>query len=132
MNSFLSKGNRRVLFQNNYVELSIKNGPKIRIPITSLQSNAMIVNTRSNTKRRMIPQNETTKQKARINTNLIHNRFHRSDGAIATIRAHDLWDDVQVVDGIVTLYTSCKIMTILAHARGKGRNAITRKLLEEI
>ena len=48
--SFLSKGNRRVLFQDNYVELSIKNGPKFRIPITSLQSNAMIVNTGSNKK----------------------------------------------------------------------------------
>ena len=31
------------------------------------------------------------------------------------------WDDVQVVDGIDTLFTSCKIMTIPAHARGKGK-----------
>ena len=27
VNSFLAKGNRRVLFQDNYVELSIKNDP---------------------------------------------------------------------------------------------------------
>ena len=41
-------------------------------------------------------------------------------------------DDVQVVDGIDTLCTSCKIMTIPAHARGKERNSIARKPLEEI
>ena len=80
VNSFLSKGNRRVLFQDNYVELTIKNGPKIRIPITSLQSNIMIVNTRSNTERGIIPSNKITQQKVKINTNLIHNRFYRSNG----------------------------------------------------
>ena len=51
VSSVLSKGNRRVLFQDNYVELRIKNGPKIRNPIIPLQSNTMIDNTRSNAKR---------------------------------------------------------------------------------
>ena len=60
VNFFLSKGYRRVLFQDNYVELSIKNGPKIRIPIFSLQSNTMIVNTRSNTKRSKTPSSDIT------------------------------------------------------------------------
>ena len=89
-------------------------------------------NTRSNTKRGTIPSNEIIRQKIKINTNLIHNRFHRSKGAIATIRSHDLWDDVQIVHGIYTLCTSCKIMTIPAHARGKERNSIIWKPLEEI
>ena len=47
VNSFLSRGNNRVLFQDDYIELGIKGGQKIKIPITSLQSNAMIVNSQN-------------------------------------------------------------------------------------
>ncbi len=41
--SFLLTGNDRLLFQDDYTELGIRGGPKIRFPITSLQSFAMIV-----------------------------------------------------------------------------------------
>ena len=36
VNSFLSKGNNRVLFQDDHIELGIRGRPKIKIPITSL------------------------------------------------------------------------------------------------
>lgn len=68
--------------------------------------------------------NNHQKNKIKISADIIHNRFHRSNSAIATIRAHDLWDDVQIADGTDTLCTSCKIMTIPAHARIKHRNSI--------
>ena len=53
-------------------------------------------------------------------------------GAIGTIRDHYLWDDAQAVDGIDTPCTSCKIITIPAHTRGKERNSTIRKPPEEI
>ena len=43
VNSFLQNGNNWVHFENDSIYLGIRDGPKIRIPITSLQSNALIV-----------------------------------------------------------------------------------------
>ena len=43
VNSFLQNGSDWVHFENNSIHLGIKDSPKIRIPITSLQSNALIV-----------------------------------------------------------------------------------------
>ena len=47
VNCFLSRRNNRVLFQDDYIELGIKGGPKIKIPMTSLQSNSMTVNSQN-------------------------------------------------------------------------------------
>ena len=46
--SFLSKGNNWVHFNKDYIQLGINDGPTIKIPITSLQSNAMVVNIAKN------------------------------------------------------------------------------------
>ena len=35
---------------------------------------------------------------------IIHSRFHRSDEAIANINTHDLWNDVEVVQGTDSIY----------------------------
>ena len=43
VNSFLTSGNNWVHFENNYIHLGIKDGPKIKISLSSLQSNAQIV-----------------------------------------------------------------------------------------
>ena len=51
-------------------------------PISSIQANTMVAN---------ITMNDKQLFKMKINTNIIHSRFHRSDGAITTIKAHDLW-----------------------------------------
>ena len=71
-----------------------------------VQSNAMVVKTKSNAKKNTTSADKIIQKKFKININLIHNRFHWFDGVIATIRAHDLWDDVQVLDGIDTLCAS--------------------------
>ena len=44
VNSFLSRRNDRVLSQDDYIELGFRGRQKIKIPIRSLQPNAMIVN----------------------------------------------------------------------------------------
>ena len=43
VNSFLQNGNNWVHFENNSIHLGIRDSPKIKIPITLLQSNALIV-----------------------------------------------------------------------------------------
>ena len=84
----------------------------------------MVVNIAKNDKRHI---------KTKINTNIIHSRFHRSDGAIATsIKAHDLWNDVEVTQGNDFVCTSCKIMSISSGSRGKKRNSEVYAPLEEI
>ena len=57
-------------------------------------------------------------KKIKITTNTLHDRFHQSDGVLATVQAHNLWRDADVTQGIDKMCTSCKIMTIPAHARG--------------
>ena len=86
ISSFLSKGNTWVHFDKDYIQLGINDGPTIKISITSSQSNAMVAN---------IAKNNQMRPKNKINATIIHTRFHRSDGAIAIIKAHDLWNDVE-------------------------------------
>ena len=50
----------------------------------------------------------------------------------ATIRAHGLWRDVNITQSIDPFCTTCKIMTISAHARGKSRDSKVYKPLDEI
>ena len=80
------------------IKLGIKDGPSINIPITSLQSNALLVEHNHNQKHKEFlqssKQNEVTTKRMKIDTGLLHNRLHRPDGVFATIRAHDLWRDV--------------------------------------
>ena len=68
-----------IYIYTNVIELGIKGGPKIKIPITSLQSNTMIVNSQNEDHEEKHDHNKT-----KINSNIIHNRFHRSHGTIAT------------------------------------------------
>ena len=51
--------------------------------------------------------------KTKSSTNSIRSRFHGYNGAIATIKAHDLWNDVEVAQDIDSFCTSCK-MTIIS------------------
>ena len=131
VNSFLGKGNNWVHFEKDSIILGIRTGPKVNVPITSLQSNALIVGTRNHKRTRNENRCETQKKK-KISTNIIHDRFHRSHGAIATIQAHNLWEDVHVTQGTDSVCTSCKIMTIPAASRGKPRSTQVRYPLEEI
>ena len=87
--------------------------------------------TSGNEKKRQDHQNKEIK-KAKISTNVLYDRFHRSDGAIATIKAHNLWKDVNIKQGNDSVCTSCKIMTMPSHYRGKEMNSIARHPLDEI
>ena len=61
-------------------------------------------------------------KKIKLGINGLHDKFHRSDGALATIDAHDIWQYIHTTPGVDSmLCTSCKIMTILATSRGKQR-----------
>ena len=88
VNSFLNKGNNWVHFEKNHIELGINDGPRIKHSLSSLQSNAFVVASGNEKKRQELWNKE--KKKAKISTNILHDRFHRSDGAIATIKAHNL------------------------------------------
>ena len=139
VNAFLSKGHNWVHFTQDNIKLGIKNGPSINIPITSLQSNAFVVDhekcqPKNYAKRdSKTPSNVSPRDKRiKINTNILHERLHRPDGVLATIQAHNLWRDVDITPGIDNMCTSCKIMTIPAHSRGKPRTSIVSKPLDEI
>ena len=106
-------------FENNSIHLGIRDGPKIRIPITSLQSNALIVREIKEQIKTKPPEQSNDIKKIKLSTNILHNRFHRSDRAMATIKAHDLWQDVYITPDMDFICTSCKIMTIPAASRGK-------------
>ena len=107
------------------IKLEIKDGLSINIPITSLQSNALLVEHNHNQKHKEFlsssKQNEVTRKRIKVDTGLLHDRSLRPDGVFATIRAHDLWRDVDIIQSIGPLCTTCKIMSILAHARSKAR-----------
>ena len=79
-----------------------------------------------------IAKNDKKQFKMKINTNIIHSRFHRSDGSIATIKAHELWNDVEVTKGTGLVCTSCKILSIPSSCRGKKRESQVYNPLEEI
>ena len=69
------------------------------------------------------PQSTTSKKKTKLDIGLLHAKLHRPYGVFATIRAHDLWRDVGITQSINLFCTTCKIMIILAHARGKIRES---------
>ena len=71
-------------------------------------------------------------KKHKISTDVIHNRIHKPDSVLATIQAHNLWRDVDIIQGIDSMCTSCKIMTIPANARGSSRTSQVSKPLDEI
>ena len=112
VNAFLSKGHNWVHFSRHMIKLGIKDGPSINIPITSLQSNALVVEHDHNQKLKDFPsssqQNIGLKNKMKIDTGLLHNRLHRPAGVLATIRAHDLWRDVDITQSIDPLCTDRK------------------------
>gem|GEM_PF-2876143 len=135
VNAFLSHGHNWVNFSRNNIKLGIRDGPSINIPITSLQSKAFVVDhlpERNKPKEYSDNATLTSTKKTKVDTGLLHARLHRPDGVLATIRAHDLWRDVEVTQGIDPLCTSCKIMTIPAHARGKPRESTVSTTLDEI
>ena len=77
-------------------------------------------------------QNEVTRKRMKVDTGLLHDRLHRPDGVLATIRAHDLWRDVDIIQSIDPLCTTCKIMSIPAHVRGEARESRVQRPLDEI
>ena len=127
VNSFLNKGNNWVQFSRGFIQLGIRKGPNIKIPITSLQSSAMVVIDKEKEK-----SDTRQRPKKKITSDIIHERFHRGHGAIATIMDEDLWDDVQVTPGQDKFCTSCKVMTIKAASRNKTRHSTCTSFLEEI
>ena len=69
----------------------------------------------------------------RIDTLLLHARLQILDSVLATIvRADGLWKDVHITQSIGPLYTTYKIMSIPAYARGKTRESMVQKSLDEI
>ena len=133
VSSFLSKGNNWTNFKRDQIELGVRNDPTIKLPITSLQANAFVVEHNTcKTKPKHYAKNNANnhkhiankvvghqKHKTNIDTNLLHDRFHRSDGGFATIRAHNLWRDVNITQGFNSNCASYKIMTTPATSRGK-------------
>ena len=124
--------------------MSIRHGPTISQPITSLQSNAFVVDHYKNTvppkhyaqeddsKTTHHAHRTTDKHTIKINTNFLHDQFHHLHGVFATIQAHNLWRDVNIMQGLNSLCTSCKIMTISATSRGKSRKSIVWATLDKI
>ena len=84
VNSFLPKGNNWVHFTQQSIELGIKGGPKLSVPIIFLQTNAMLVNVSKQTK--SSPVTDTFNRKLQISTDTLRSRLHRSHGTLATIK----------------------------------------------
>ena len=99
--------------------------------ISSLQSNALVVGD-SNPENKHKGINSKSYKKIKLSTNVLHDRFHRSDGALATIKVHDLWKDVYITPRNDSICTSCKIMTLPAASRGKTRNSQPVSPLDDI
>ena len=88
--------------------------PVKNIPITSLQSNALVVE-HNHKHKEFLPsskQNEVTRKRMKIDTWLLHDRFHRPDGVFATKRAHDIWRDVAKTFGWNSSWHSSKPSTM--------------------
>ena len=87
--------------------LGIQNGPSINIPIASSQANATVVNHVKCTPKHFANDTQSTQedqkgsQKIKITTNTLHDRFHRSDIVLATVQAHNLWRDVDVLKVLI-------------------------------
>ena len=95
-------------FEGSYIHLGIQNSPRIRISISSLQSNVLDVGD-SNSKNKNKGINNKSYKKIKLSTNVLHDVFHKSDGAFATIKAHDPWEDVYIIPGNDSVCTSYKI-----------------------
>ena len=67
-----------------------------------------------------------------ISSDVLHSRFHKSEGVMATISLQALWEDVKITPSIDTFCTSCKIISIPHKARVRTRTSSTKKFLEEI
>ena len=130
VNTFLSKGNNWVHFTQHSIELGIKGGPKLTVPITFSQTNAMVVNVSKQTQ--PSPSPDTYNNKLKISTDTFHSRIHRSHGALATIKSHNLLHDVNISQGSDQLCISCKIMSIPAVSRRKHRTSHVFRPSDEI
>ena len=127
VNAFLRRGNNWVRFYQHHVELGIRSGPTIKIPNSSLQSSAMVVLDKEPTQ----PQERPIKRK-KITADTIHNRILRSQNTLATIMQEDLWEDVQVIQGIDKFCTTSRVMTIPTANRNKTRQSECKSFLFEI
>ena len=133
VNSFLTQGNCSVNFKADFIELITKSGPKIKIPMSSLLSTVMNFRESSTQETTEISNNNKTQLKTKkIPSDIIHSRFHKSEGVIATINSETLWEDVRVIPSIDKFCTSCKITSIPHRARVKTRNSTPKTFLEEI
>ena len=86
VSSFLSKGNNWVNFKRDQIELSVRNGPTIKLPITLLQANDFVVEHNTcKTRHKHYAKNNTNnhkhtankvvghqKHKTKIDTNILH------------------------------------------------------------
>ena len=89
VNAFLSKGHNWVHFSRHTIKLGIKDGPSINIPISSLQSNALVVDHSGIQQSKdfatlpvSLQQLTATKKKTNLDTGLLHARLHRPDGVL--------------------------------------------------
>ena len=120
--------------------MGLWNGPSINIPITSLQSNAFVVDhiikcqpkSYASTTSPMSPINSTNDRKIKINKNVLCESLHRPDSILATIEAQSLWQDVDNTQCIDTMCRSLKIITTPSHCRGKTCTSTVLKLLDKI
>ena len=63
---------------------------------------------------------------------VLHNRIHKPDGVLVTICAHNLWQDVDIIQGTDKMCLSCKIMSIPANTSGQNCTSHVLRPLEEI
>ena len=122
VSSFLNQGNSWVNFRKGYIELGVKSGPIINIPLTALQSSAMMVQSAPKVKgnielvsnfNKRKAHHESRANKKKISSDVIHSRFHKPQGVIATIQTEELWSDVDVVPSHDSFCTSCKLHPLL-------------------
>ena len=71
------------------------------------------------------------KERLKLSKNILCDKFHRSDGAMATIKDHNLWYDVHITSGNDSVCISCNIMIIPTISRGKLRSVSPTFPLEE-
>ena len=138
VSSFLKQGNSWMSFQSTHIELGMKAGPVIHVPITSLQSIAMVANDETTVKVSNITASNKNEDESvsfkrkRISSDVIHSRFHKTEGVLATINSEGLWEDVLIIPSVDKFCTSCKITSIPHAARSKTRTSTPKSFLEEI
>ena len=132
---FLADGSAVLCKEMGTIDIPISNSQTklgiYKLDNVSLQSNVLVVGD-SKSKNRSKGLNIKSNKKIRLSTNVLHGRFHRSDRSFATIKAHDLWEDVYIIPRNDSVCPSFKIMTIPATSRGKTRISQLVSPLEEI